>query len=164
MMKEIGLQSADVAADVRLLLKPKVKVMIIWNISDTLRNGTLRNFLGVRNGMLEVDVEGQGTVYVKRETWLKRDRSGQIVGSHTQFLLVLFYACTCHKVQGLSLTKEFIPGLIYLAVSGGHNEQNVQLCKFSSKLLLKPAWDALSVLQHQRRVCRPFLLFKPAVR
>ena len=157
MMKETGLESADVAADVRLLLKPKVKVMIIWNISDTLRNGTPRNFLGVRNGMLEVDVEGQGTVYVKRETWLKRD-------NRTQFPLVLFYACTCHKVQGLSLTKEFIPGLIYIAVSGGRNEQNVQLCKFSSKLLLKPAWDALSVLQHQRRVCRPFLLFKPAVR
>lgn len=88
--------------------------------------------------MLEVDVEGQGMAYVKRETWLKRDRSGQIVGSRTQFPLVLFYACTCHA--------------------------NVQLCKFSSKLLLKPAWDALSVLQHQRRVCRPFLLFKPAVR
>ena len=55
-------------------------------------------------------------------TWSKRNRTGQVIGTRTQFLIVLFYASTCHKVQGLTLpgavvhcTKEFVPGLIYVA-------------------------------------------------
>ena len=61
---------------------------------------------------------------LKTETWSKANRTGQIIGSRTEFPLVLFYSCTCHNTQGLTLPKavvhcsrEFVPGLIYVAVS-----------------------------------------------
>ena len=46
------------------------------------------------------------------------------MGTRTQFPVVLFYASTCHKSQGLTLpsavihcSKEFVSGLMYVAVS-----------------------------------------------
>ena len=40
------------AADVKLLLKPGVKVMVVWNVSDKVKNGTSANFIAVRDERL----------------------------------------------------------------------------------------------------------------
>ena len=88
-------------ADVKLLLKPGVKVMVVWNVSDKVKNGTSGNFIAVRDERLDVEIEGHGQLLLKRETWYKRNRAGQVVGSRKQFPIVLFFACTCHKTQGL---------------------------------------------------------------
>ena len=144
-------------AEVRLLLKPQAKVMITWNISDTLKNGTSATFLGVKDGLLEVEVPEQGIIILKQETWLKRNRSGEVVGSRTQFPVVLFYASTCHRAQGLTLpcivvhcTKEFVSGLIYVAVSRVRSEENLQLCGFDPRQLLKPSQEALKVCERSK--------------
>ena len=42
-------------------------------------------------------VRGQSSIILKRETWLKCNRSGKVVGSRTQFPVALFYASPCHK-------------------------------------------------------------------
>ena len=45
---------------------------------------------GVKNEGLYVEIEGQSTMLLKSETWSKRDEAGQVVGSWSQFPLVLF--------------------------------------------------------------------------
>ena len=90
-------------AEDQLILKENAKVMVVWNVSDKVKNGTTGIFRRASGEHLEVDVEGVGPIFVKRETWVQRDRSGQNVGSRTQFPVVLSYAATCHKTQGLTL-------------------------------------------------------------
>ena len=92
-------------ANTKLLLKPRVKVMVVWNVSEQVKNGTSGRFIGVKGERLEVEVSNVGRVLLKRETWSKVNRRGNIVGSRSQFPLVLFYSCTCHKTQGLTLSK-----------------------------------------------------------
>ena len=85
-------------AKVKLLLKVGAKVMIVWNLSEDVKNGST----GMREEKLEVEIKNHGKVGLKRQTWSKRDRTGRIVGSCTQYPVILFYACTCHKTQGLT--------------------------------------------------------------
>ena len=139
-------------ADVKLLLKPGVKVMVVWNVPEKIKNGTSGLFIGIKGDRLEVEVEGHGRVLLKKETWSKKNRAGQVVGSRTQYPLVLFFACTCHKTQGLALpgvmvhcSKEFVPGLLYVAVSRVRKVEDLQVCRFNRKQLLKPPPDALEV-------------------
>ena len=80
-------------ADVKLLLKPGVKVMVVWNVSDKVKNGTSGNFIAVRDERLEVEIEGHGQLLLKRETWYKRNRAGQVVGSRKQFPIVNSSLC-----------------------------------------------------------------------
>ena len=107
-----------------LQLKPGCKVMLVWNKSDDLKNGSTGTFTGTRGDDLLVYVEGVGVVELKKETWIKRNRNGQKVGSVTQYPIVLAYTVTCHKSQGLTLpssivhcSQEYLSGLIYIAVS-----------------------------------------------
>lgn len=144
-------------ADEKLLLKPNPKVMIVWNVSDDIKNGTSGTFRRLKGEHLEVSIEDVGAVLVKRETWTKRDRSGQIVGSRTQFPVVLSYAATCHKTQGLTLSsavvhcsKEFVSGLIYVAVSRVNNEDNLQVLGFTPSQLLTPPREAVEVCRESR--------------
>ena len=76
------------------------------------------------------------------------------MGSRTQFPIMLFYACTCHKVQGLTLpsavvhcSKEFVPGLTYVAASRVQVPKTLQLYHFSNDKLLRPTEEAVNVCQ-----------------
>ena len=55
-------------------------MMLIWNKSDELKNGSIGMFLGMEGDKLRVSFEGVGTVTLGRETWMKRNRLGQTVG------------------------------------------------------------------------------------
>ena len=124
----------------------------MWNVLEKIKNRTSGLFIGIKGDRLEVEVEGHGRVLLKRETWSKRNRAGQVVGSRTQYPLVLFFACTCHKTQGLTLpgvvvhcSKEFVPGLLYVTVSRVRKVEELQICQFNGKQLLQPPPDALEV-------------------
>lgn len=67
-------------ADEKLLLKPNAKVMIVWNISDYIKNGTPATFHRVKGEHLEVHVEDVGTVLVKkaRSIWANCGKSDAI--------------------------------------------------------------------------------------
>ena len=58
-------------ADRVLLLKTGCKVMLLWNKSDSLRNGSQGRFVGTRGNDVVVDFDGEGQVVVKREAWTK---------------------------------------------------------------------------------------------
>ena len=54
---------------------------------------------------------------------MERNRSGEVVGSRKQFPVVLAYAATCRKTQGLTLlatvlhcSNELVSGLMYVAM------------------------------------------------
>ena len=136
-----------------LQVKPGCNVILVWNKSDDLRNGTLGTFTGVSaNDKLLVNFEEVGIVEIGRETWIKQDRNGHRVGSVSQFPIVLAYAVTCHKSQGLTLSsavvycsRDYIPGLIYVAISRVKSPEHIRIVNFNRRQLLKPVKKALEI-------------------
>ncbi len=122
--------------------KFKTKVMLVWNKSDDLRNGSIGTFVGIRGASLLISFADVGVVEISKETWIKRDRNRVKVGSVTQFPIIAF-AITCHKSQGLTLhavvlhcSHEYVPGLIYVAMSRVKFPDNIQILNFYANQLL----------------------------
>lgn len=142
-----------------VMLKPGCKVMLLWNKSDTLVNGTQGEFVGVRGDDVIVDFNGEGQVLVKRETWTNISRMGDVVGNRSQFPLALMWAITCHKSQGLTLpsavvhcTKEFVPGLMYVALSRVKSSEHLKVVDFSPNQLLRQLSKCLDVCAQHTNV------------
>ena len=79
--------------------------MLLWNKSDSLRNGSIGVLKDVRNGVFKdvrndaLLVSFEGVVEVKRETWIKHNHAGIAMGSVSQFPLIPpAYAVTSRKV------------------------------------------------------------------
>ena len=139
-------------AEPKLLFKPHCRVMLVWNLNDQLRNGSSGALIGVERDTLIVNFDNVGRYEVKRQTWYKRDRNGVVVGSRNQFPLVLFYAATCHKSQGLTLpaavvhcSQEFVSGLTYVSLTRVRHESQIQVQNFLAKSLLCPPQDAIDI-------------------
>ena len=66
-----------------LHLKNNCKVMLVWNLSDELKNGSMGTFKKAVDGKLLVNFERVGTIAIERVTWVRRNRQGEKIGSVT---------------------------------------------------------------------------------
>ena len=106
-----------------LLLKHDCKVMLVWNKSATLKNGSVRTFKGMTNdGMAKVKFENEGTVLIDKELWINNNVEGRGIDTICQYPLVLAYAMTSYKSQASTMpavvvhsSHEFVPELTYVA-------------------------------------------------
>ena len=137
------------------------KVMLVWNKSHDLKNGSLGIFTGEKGDVLLVAFDGVGIVEISRETWIKRNRNGNKIEVLPNFQLFLAYAITCHKSQGLTIavavvhcSREYVPGLIYIAVSRVKSPQCIQILNFNSPQLLKPQQNAVEMCS-THHTCAP---------
>lgn len=126
-----------------LFLKSNCKIMLVWNKSDDLKNGSMGTFKKVVDDKLLIEFEKVGTVLIERVTWNQRNRQGEIIGSVTQFPVILAYAVTCHKSQGLELpavvlhsSMEFVPLLVYVAMSRVRSQDTLQVIDFKRSQVL----------------------------
>ena len=147
-----------------LRIKLGARVMITKNIDidDKLINGqvgTIKYVQFVNNKVtavfIQLDDETAGKKAMqssnigRSNSWVKVERAEAIFNTkrrfvnsptirRTQFPLMLSWACTCHKVQGLSLTsavisfelfkqKQFNPGQMYVSLSRVTNLENLYL-------------------------------------
>ena len=63
-----------------LQLKENCKIMMVWNKSNDIRNGSMGTFVGIRGDSLLVSFTDVGAVEIHRQSWIKRDRNGTKVG------------------------------------------------------------------------------------
>ena len=78
-----------------IILKEGAKVMLVWNKTDTLKNGSMGVFVGMdETGKALVRFEKEGTVKIGKETWTNTDHRGQKIGSVCQYPIVVAYAIT----------------------------------------------------------------------
>ena len=138
-------------AESKLLLKLQCRVILVWNLNEQLKNGSSGTLIGFGKDSMTVEFDSVRQCQVKKQTWFKRDRNG-VVGCRIQFPLVLFYAATCHKTQGLTLppavvhcSQEFVSGLTYVSVTRVRHDNNIQVCNFQERFLLRPLQDAVNI-------------------
>ena len=138
-----------------LKLKVSSKIMMLWNKSSKLRNGTAGILADVQGEVIIAEFP-QGKVRIERETWYKLSPDGGRIGSRTQFPVVLMYAIACHKAQGLTLpaavvhcSKEFVSGLLYVALSRVPSFHVLQVLNFAPCQLLPPPTECLEVCEQQ---------------
>lgn len=107
----------------RIYLKCGTPLIVLYDISDEIHNGTRGVFIQKdgEDGLIEVDGV---PVTIERRTWASYNRDGKIVETRCQIPLRLFWASTVNKVQGQELSGvcfhssyEFTGGLIYTALS-----------------------------------------------
>ena len=104
-----------------LHLRRGCPVMLVWNLNNQLKNSSKGVFLDCSGEGLKVFFPQVGSVEIERHSWFKTNKQENVVGSICQYPLVLAYAATCHKAQGLTLpapvVHEFVSGLTYVALS-----------------------------------------------
>ena len=130
--------------------------MLVWSLSAKLKNGSVGVFTGVQGDHLLVFCEGVGVVEISQQTWIKRNLTRQKMKGVTQFPLVLAYAVTCQKSQGLTLasaivhcSREYVSRLIYVAISRIRSPEHIQILDFSPQQLLRPQKRAVEICSSQ---------------
>ena len=131
-------------------LRAGCPVMLVWNLNKELRNGSRGVFQECLGDRLKVSFSGVGPITIEKQTWFKRDKKGNVVGSICQFPIVRSIAVTCHKAQGLTLSaavvhcsSEFVPGLTYIALSRVKDPKNLQVLNIHVELVNSAAANCL---------------------
>ena len=132
-----------------MILKEVTRVMLVWNKSNSLKNGTV----GMdKHTKALVWFENEGIVPIGKETWNNNDERGQKIGSVCQYPIIVAYVITCYKSQGLTLdsvvvhcSTEFVPGLIYVSSSRVRSASHIQMVNFKPSQLLKQPQEAIDI-------------------
>lgn len=134
-----------------LFLKSDCKVMLLWNKSERLKNGSIGTFKRVLDkDRLLVYFEKVRNVAIEQVTWIKRNCHGEKIAVVHQFPVTPAYTITCHKSQGLKLpvvvvhlSKEFVPGLLYVAMSHVLSVDTLQVIRFSRSQVIPAAPEVI---------------------
>lgn len=134
-----------------LFLKSDCKVMLLWNKFERLKNGSIGTFKRVLDkDRLLVYFEKVRNVAIEQVTWIKRNCHGEKIAVVHQFPLTPAYTITCHKSQGLKLpavavhlSKEFVPGLLYIAMSHVLSVDTLQVIRFSRSQVIPAAPEVI---------------------
>ena len=136
-----------------IILREGAKAMLVWNKTDTFKNGSMGVFVGMdETGNALVRFEKEGTVKFGKETWTNTDHRGQKIGSVCQYPIVVAYAITCHKSQGLTLdavvvhcANEFVAGLIYVSSPRVRSASHMRMLNFKPNQLLKQPQEVIDM-------------------
>ena len=82
------------------------KIILLYNINDTLKNGSQGEFVGLDpedENRIFVKFPTTGTTSLTRRTWFNYTSDGKVLGTQTQFPIIRCYAITVHKSQSLTL-------------------------------------------------------------
>lgn len=104
-------------------LKAIAPVVVVYNISENIQNGTRTTFLAKDGDETLFEINGVA-VKIKLKTWSSCNAEGRIIGTTSHIPLKLYWATTLNKVQRQKLdgvcvysSYEFTGGLIYTALS-----------------------------------------------
>ena len=127
-------------ADVELRVKVGAQVLLIKNCYESgneYMNGERGTLTAMDDEMITVDVEtenNQRSVNLRPEMWNWKDGDESTRASLRQFPCKLGYAVTIHKSQGMTLermrcdlTRCFLPGQAYVALSRAKNAKHLSL-------------------------------------
>ncbi|KAK3750527.1 hypothetical protein QZH41_018149 [Actinostola sp. cb2023] len=129
-----------------LALKEGAEVMLLYNISSKLTNGTRGRIVSLCEDAPIVNFYKVGIHYkVSKVTWFayKPGSVDTIVGQRTQYPLKLAWGITVHKSQGQTLKaccvhsgKEFVPGQLYVACSRVSSVKGLSIVNFNERKLI----------------------------
>ena len=129
----------------RLEIKEGARVLFVKNNKPYWVNGTVGRIIQIENDRLRVEIDGAGnTVSVERDTWEKIQYDynhaekrivSTVIGYFRQFPIVLGWAITIHKSQGMTLdsvridlgTGAFCSGQTYVALSRCRTLEGISL-------------------------------------
>lgn len=114
----------------KLILKENCKIMITKNLSNNIVNGTIGIFKKYDNEALYIEINGVTVAICKQKFELKLNQRESVI--REQFPVILAYALTVHKAQGLTLNaavielnKIFACGQAYVAMSRVISKDNL---------------------------------------
>lgn len=123
-----------------LELKKGIRVMLTWNIDTNSglvngSTGTVKDF--IRNGVL-VSFDKVGDFLVEKQCWTITDDSERPLAKAEQIPLMISYALSIHKCQGITLNSAIIDlsgafcnHQVYVALSRVRNLAGVKLVNYS---------------------------------
>lgn len=139
-----NLQGLDCPAPSVSYFKPGAPIIVLYNISANIHNGTRGFFVRKLGDDAAVIRVGGGEHVIHNVSWINVDVEGRSIGSRCQIPLKLHWAATVHKAQGLTLDKvvihssyEFTGGLLYTALSRVRSIDDVQVLGFRRQRVCK---------------------------
>ena len=147
----------DTKSAKNLTLKICCKVMVIKNldVEKGIANGSIGYISAVENDLIYVDFENIKNYPIKREEFIYYNKYKKEYIMRRQFPLMLAYAITIHKSQGLTVDKIVVdinktsplyisPGQVYVAFSRVRTKEGLKILKAFPKDKIKTDSDVRS--------------------
>ena len=134
-------------AEKHLVLKIGAEVILLYNISSKLTNGTRGRVIQLEEDGPTVNFYNVGiTCKLTRVSWFAYESgsSCDVIGQQNQYPLKLAWGITVHKSQGQTLQaayvhsgREFVAGQLYVAASRVSSPEGLSILQFNPARLIK---------------------------
>jgi ATP-dependent DNA helicase PIF1 len=130
-----------IAKDAEILkLKIGVRVMLIWNVDISLGlvNGSTGTVISCERTAVLVDFDLAGRHLISKQCWTITDDSNKVLSKTEQIPLIISYALSVHKCQGITLdsavidlSSAFCNHQIYVALSRVKSLDGITLVNYN---------------------------------